>query len=74
MSRADNPCPVADRFRLSYLAFFDDAEKRAKRGQMQVFCGTCKRYCWPDHRKACPQFSEGVGPVVEGETGVSRDG
>ena len=49
-------CPVADRFRLPYLAFHEDAERRAVKGQEQVLCATCERWRWPDHVRACPQF------------------
>lgn len=51
-----DPCPVAARFHLPYLAYHEDAEKRHKRGQKQRLCSTCERWRWPDHSKACSDF------------------
>lgn len=33
---------------LGYMAFFDDAEKRTKKGQKQIQCRDCKYWLWPD--------------------------
>lgn len=54
---ADSCCPVAARFELPYLAFHEDAEKRARRGQTQSLCATCQRYVWPDQQRACGLFT-----------------
>jgi hypothetical protein len=58
----DSACPVAARFHLPYLAFHEDAEKRAKRGQQQDFCGGCERYVWQDQQRACRRFVSAPDP------------
>jgi len=57
---ADNPCPVAPAFRLDYRSAHIDAEERLARGEEQVKCATCERWCWPDHAKTCPEFRGAV--------------
>jgi hypothetical protein len=54
--RLFDPCPASDRFHLSYIAFFEDAERREAAGEAQHFCGNCERWRWPDHRAACQFF------------------
>lgn len=41
---------------LGYLAFFDDADRRAAEGQVQTKCGMCNRYRWEDEASACSDF------------------
>lgn len=43
---------------LNYLAFFADADERAKRGETQKRCAVCMRYRWPDVVKDCHKFKE----------------
>lgn len=33
---------------LSYIAFFEDCERRAKKGQVQKQCPYCGYWLWPD--------------------------
>ena len=35
--------------RLRYLAAYEDAEQRMRRGERQVFCPECRCWVWPDH-------------------------
>lgn len=51
--RLVDACPVEPRFHLSYIAFFEDAERREKKGEAQHYCGNCRRWRWPDQREAC---------------------
>ncbi len=49
-------CPVEARFRLPYLPFHADAERRKARGEEQAKRAECERYVWPDRRAACPNY------------------
>ena len=44
-------CAVCDKQRAKpiedYLKWFDDAEKRTKRGEIQSQCTECKKWFWP---------------------------
>lgn len=60
----ESTCPVAASFRLPYVAFHEDAEKRAKRGQTQAYCGQCERYVWPNQQRACSRFVNAPDPHV----------
>lgn len=31
---------------LSYIAFFEDCEKRKKKGEEQIQCGICRLWIW----------------------------
>lgn len=61
-------CPVEGRFRLPYMYAADDAEKRMRRGQRQGYCSLCERWRWPDHQKACPNFTAHENTTQEGAT------
>lgn len=57
---------------LPYLAFFDDAKRRHKRGERQVWCSLCRKWTWPahvsdDHRPNTltkRQFEQLVHPIT----------
>lgn len=40
--------------RLGYLAWHQDADRRTKAGQRQLYCLTCGLWRWPDGAKQCP--------------------
>lgn len=50
----NDPCPVAKRFALPYIAYHLDADRRTKRGQRQRYCKTCERWRWSDCLADCP--------------------
>ena len=41
-------CLIHRRLRLPYLAWHEEAERRAKRGMKQRQCPTCKLWMWSD--------------------------
>ena len=59
--------------RLSYLAFFDDAEKRTAAGQKQTLCGECQRWRWSDESAVCRSFRS-VKACGEGGAGYRAEG
>ena len=43
---------------LSYGEFFEDADRRAAAGRVQIHCPTCNRWRWPDERAGSPVSQE----------------
>lgn len=41
-------CPTHKQIKLGYLAWFDEAEKRAKKGMKQKQCKECGYWLWKD--------------------------
>lgn len=41
-------CPWHKVDNLGFLAWFEDAEKRHRKGQKQIQCPDCKLWIWPD--------------------------
>lgn len=54
-----DPLDCQRKHRLGYLDFFQDAEEREVRGEVQTFCGRCARYRWQE--ELCPRAT-----VIEG--------
>lgn len=42
--------------RLGYGGFFEEAEKRAKVGDKQLYCQNCGLCRWPEEQRTCDNF------------------
>jgi len=42
--------------RLGYGGFFEEAEKRAAVGEVQVYCANCELLRWPEEQRTCDNF------------------
>lgn len=57
------PCPLHREHELGYIQFFEDADRRAKRGEEQQQCPECKRWIWPEFfhvKKPQPREDQGL--------------
>lgn len=41
---------------LSYGAYFEAAEKRNSKGEVQTYCKVCELCRWPEEQALCPLF------------------